>query len=49
MNNRLESLLEASGLAHLCSARLQAGTLDSSKCPPEGGRYMSPTAQLHLI
>src|SRR5579863_7040568 len=24
-----------------CSARLQAGTVDSSTCPPEGGRYIS--------
>src|ERR1700688_4801657 len=23
----------------LCSARLQASTVDSSTCPPEGGRY----------
>ncbi len=23
-----------------CSARLQAGTLDASTCPPEGGRYI---------
>jgi hypothetical protein len=22
-----------------CSARLQAGTVDSSDCPPKGGRY----------
>jgi DNA polymerase-2 len=25
-----------------CSARLQAGTLAASTCPPEGGRYMNP-------
>ena len=26
-------------LKSVCSARLQAGAADSSKCPPEGGRY----------
>src|SRR5579872_6404486 len=26
--------------ARFCSARLQAGTLVPSTCPPEGGRYM---------
>jgi hypothetical protein len=26
-----------------CSARLQAGTLDIKKCPPEGGRYTTQT------
>jgi DNA polymerase-2 len=26
----------------LCSARLQAGILDASTCPPEGGRYTDP-------
>lgn len=30
-------------LGPVCSARLQAGTADSSKCPPEGGRYISRT------
>ncbi len=25
---------------HFCSARLQASILRSSRCPPEGGRYM---------
>jgi hypothetical protein len=25
-----------------CSARLQAGTFDSSTCSPEGVRYMAP-------
>ena len=25
----------------VCSARLQAGILEPSKCPPEGGRYMN--------
>src|SRR5882672_2321872 len=25
----------------ICSARLQAGTLESSTCPPEGGRYIT--------
>ena len=27
-------------LNSVCSAGLQAGTLDSRKCPPEGGRYI---------
>jgi len=30
-----------------CSARLQAGTDDSSKCPPEGGRYISKIRVFH--
>src|SRR5271169_1380797 len=34
-----KSLCEISKLARLCRARLQAGTLKSSRCPPEGGRY----------
>ena len=38
--HRLQSLCENSKLARFCSARLQAGTLKSSRCPPEGGRYM---------
>jgi hypothetical protein len=37
----LKSLCVNSKVARFCSARLQAGTLESSKCPPEGGRYMS--------
>src|SRR5580704_2665036 len=37
----LRSLCENSKLPRFCSARLQAGTLDSSRCPPEGGRYMN--------
>jgi uncharacterized damage-inducible protein DinB len=28
-------------LTRFCSARLQAGTLKSSRCPPEGGRYIN--------
>src|ERR1035437_5734734 len=32
-------------LKKLCSARLQAGTLDASTCPPEGGRYMEQADQ----
>ena len=35
----LKSLFENSQLARSCSARLQAGTLGSNGCPPEGGRY----------
>ena len=35
------SLCENSKLPRFCSARLQAGTLESSTCPPEGGRYMN--------
>src|SRR6266851_2465857 len=35
----LESLCENSKLERFCSARLQGGTLKSSRCPPEGGRY----------
>ena len=37
----LQSLRENSRLAPFCSARLQAGTLESRRCPPEGGRYMN--------
>ncbi len=36
----LQSLCENSKSRHFCSARLQAGTLESTRCPPEGGRYM---------
>ena len=35
----LQSLRENSKLPRFCSARLQAGTLESCRCPPEGGRY----------
>jgi len=36
----VERLIAKRGeLKKLCSARLQAGTLDASTCPPEGGRY----------
>src|SRR5579864_115959 len=36
-------------LRGLCSARLQAGTLESSTCPPEGGRYTNQNRVLtHL-
>src|ERR1700674_1112071 len=31
----------SSDLLRSCSARLQAGTLESRRCPPEGGRYTS--------
>jgi len=37
----LKSLCENSRLPRFCSARLQAGTLESTRCPPEGGRYMN--------
>src|SRR6266700_3738461 len=37
----LKSLCENSNSPCFCSARLQAGTLESSTCPPEGGRYMN--------
>jgi hypothetical protein len=37
----LKRLCENSKLAGLCSARLQAGTLESGRCPLEGGRYMN--------
>src|SRR5580704_8970051 len=37
----LEKVLENSKLVPSCSARLQAGTLASSTCAPEGGRYMN--------
>jgi hypothetical protein len=37
---RLQSLCGNSKLTRFCSARLQAGILKSSRCPPEGGRYM---------
>src|ERR1700747_756545 len=37
----LKSLCENLKLAHFCSARLQAGTLESNRCPPGGGRYMN--------
>jgi len=37
----LQCLFEDSKLAGFCNARLQAGTLESSRCPPEGGRYMN--------
>jgi len=36
----LQSQCENMKLARFCGARLQAGTLESSRCPPEGGRYM---------
>jgi len=39
--NRLQSLCDNSKLTCFCSARLQAGILKSSRCPPEGGRYMN--------
>ena len=40
----VERLIAKRGeLKKLCSARLQAGTLDSSTCPPEGGRYTDQT------
>jgi hypothetical protein len=39
--DRLKSLCENSKLPYFCSARLQAGTLESSRCQPEGGRYMN--------
>ena len=32
-------IAKRSELKKMCSARLQAGTLDASTCPPEGGRY----------
>ena len=35
------SVSENSDLRGLCSAGLQAGTLESSTCPPEGRRYMN--------
>jgi hypothetical protein len=38
--DRLKSLCGNSKWTPFCSARLQAGTLESSRCPPEGGRYM---------
>ena len=39
LTSGLKSLCENSKFARFCSARLQAGTLESSTCPPEGGRY----------
>jgi DsbC/DsbD-like thiol-disulfide interchange protein len=35
----LLSVCEKSDLPGSCSARLQAGTLESTRCPPESGRY----------
>ncbi len=35
------SVRENQESARSCSARLQAGTLESSTCPPEGGRYIN--------
>jgi hypothetical protein len=35
----LRRLRENSNLPRFCSARLQAGILKSSRCPPKGGRY----------
>jgi hypothetical protein len=31
-----------------CSANLQVGILESSGCPPEGGRYINQTVLLDL-
>jgi len=42
----LKSLYENSILARFCSARLQAGISESSRCPPEGGRYMNQSRVL---
>jgi hypothetical protein len=42
----LESLSENLIVAHFCSARLQAGILESSRCPPEGGRYINQNGVL---
>jgi hypothetical protein len=36
---RLQSLCGNLDIKRFCSARLQAGTADSSTCPPEGRRY----------
>jgi uncharacterized membrane protein len=36
-------------LKSVCSARLQAGAADSSKCPPEGGRYKTLYRALHCV
>src|SRR5579863_5792380 len=38
---RLWSLCENLKSARVCRARLQAGTLESMRCPPEGGLYMN--------
>ncbi len=35
----VERLIAKRGELKKCRARLQAGTLDASTCPPEGGRY----------
>jgi hypothetical protein len=35
----LKSPCENSKSARFCSARLQASTFESSRCPPEGGGY----------
>src|SRR5271157_5958477 len=40
MWRRLQSLCDNPKSTRSCSARLQAGTLESSRCPPEGGRYI---------
>jgi hypothetical protein len=42
----LQSVCENSGSADFCSARLQAGILNSSRCPPEGGRYINQNPDL---
>jgi hypothetical protein len=39
---------ENSKLARFCSARLQAGILESSRCPPEGGRYKNQTERFAI-
>ena len=37
----LQSVHEYQESARSCSAHLEAGTLESSTCPPEGGRYIN--------
>jgi uncharacterized membrane protein len=39
--------MQSQKLKSVCSARLQAGIEDSSKCPPEGGRYKTLYRALH--
>ena len=47
-NCRLQSLCDNSKFEQFCRARHQAGTLKSSRCPPEGGRYNNQNRVLTL-
>ena len=45
----MKSLYENSRPATLCSARIQAGSLGSSRCPPEGGRCIAQIKRARYI